>query len=88
MTSPGELTGNNTMYGAVNPTGWCNKKNFMSCPVAGSPGSGTLIAIIVELGFLTADTTSALLTFGGMYFNHDGGICKHFYIIDTSVLDI
>ena len=45
-----------------------------------------MIAIIVELGFLTADTIPALLTFGGMYFNHDGGICKHFYIIDTSVL--
>ena len=57
----------------------------MTCPVAGSPGSGAFIATVIELGFFITDTTSALLTFGGMYFDHDGCICKHCYIINTSI---
>jgi hypothetical protein len=48
----------------------------MSCPIAGSPGSGTLIAVIIELGFFPADTTPALLPFGCMNLDNDGGICK------------
>ena len=88
MACPRELACNNTVYRAVHPAGWCKQNDFMSCPVAGSPGSGTLIAIIIEIGFFTADTTPALMTFGGVYLYHDGCICKHCYIINTSVLDI
>ena len=88
MASPRELTGNNTMLKTTHSAGWSNKIDFMSCPVAGSPGSGTLVAIIIEFGFFTADTTPALMTFGGVYLYHDGCICKHCYIINTSVLDI
>ena len=88
VASPRELTGNNTMLRTTHSAGWSNKIDFMSCPVAGPPGSGTLIAIIIEFGFFTADTTPALLAFGSMYFDHDGCICKHCYFINTSVLDI
>lgn len=43
----------------------------MTCPVASSPGSGTFIAIVIELGFFTTNATSTLLTFSGMYLNHN-----------------
>ena len=58
------------------------------CPVAGSPGSGTFIAIVIELGFFTTNATSILLAFSGMYLNHNRGISKHSNFINTSVLDI
>lgn len=72
----------------VDSAGRDNQNNFLTCPVAGSPGSGTFIAIVIELGFFTTNATSILLAFSGMYLNHNRGISKHSNFINTSVLDI